>query len=133
MVRPDDLPPTPELRQRCSREEVENLLKPNPPLRPRRRDCLDRLIAPLFGRDYTLMDRLRIVLTGRAKADDRYTAMIAAVIDREWEDFTSRYRQGDEVWHFSNGQDQWDALAGRAGYALVRNGEVVAALTVIEN
>jgi hypothetical protein len=33
--------------------------------------------------------------------------------------------EGDELWEFSSPQEDWDALAGRAGIALVRNGEVI--------
>lgn len=32
---------------------------------------------------------------------------------------------GDEVWYFNSGRASFAVLAGRSGYALVRNGEIV--------
>ena len=39
--------------------------------------------------------------------------------------FRSRVQEGDEVWEFNSPAHFWEHLAGRAGIALVRNGEVV--------
>ena len=45
-----------------------------------------------------------------------------------------RVRQaGDELWKFSSPQEQWAALAGRGGIALVRDGRVVAHVITVLN
>jgi hypothetical protein len=38
---------------------------------------------------------------------------------------------GDEIWEFSSPPESWACLAGRAGIALVRDGEVVELITTI--
>jgi hypothetical protein len=38
---------------------------------------------------------------------------------------------GGELWYFSSPQETWNRLAGRAGYAVLRNGEVVAAIVTL--
>jgi hypothetical protein len=40
----------------------------------------------------------------------------------EWEDLKSEMQPGDELWTFSSSPASWQALAGRSGIALVRNG-----------
>ena len=45
--------------------------------------------------------------------------------DWRWE-FRQRMQEGDELWEFNSPAHFWEHLAGRAGIALVRNGEVVA-------
>lgn len=45
----------------------------------------------------------------------------------EWQwEFRGRMQEGDELWEFDSPAHFWEHLAGRAGIALVRNGEVVA-------
>ncbi len=46
--------------------------------------------------------------------------------DDWWWEFQERMQEGDELWEFESPKHFWDHLAGRAGIALVRNGEVVA-------
>jgi len=45
---------------------------------------------------------------------------------REWERIKLRMLPGDELWTFSSPPDTWQALAGRMGVALVRDGHVIA-------
>ena len=47
------------------------------------------------------------------------------VPDPAWTDFLAALGPGDELWTFSSSEGSWRALAGRAGYAIVRDGEVV--------
>ena len=47
------------------------------------------------------------------------------VDDWRWE-FRERMKEGDELWEFDSPAHFWEHLAGRAGIALVRSGEVVA-------
>ncbi len=41
--------------------------------------------------------------------------------------------QGGELWSFSSPPKTWANMGGRAGYAVVRNGEVVEAIVTLRN
>lgn len=41
-----------------------------------------------------------------------------------WEVLKAKAEEGDEWWSFCSSQATWNQLAGRAGYALVRKGEI---------
>jgi hypothetical protein len=45
--------------------------------------------------------------------------------NREWEALKAQMQPGDELWTFSSPADSWQHLAGRAGIALVRNGNPI--------
>ena len=47
--------------------------------------------------------------------------------------FLLRYVEGDEIWSFSSSAESWGDLAGRQGYALVRNGQAVAHVVTVMN
>lgn len=49
-------------------------------------------------------------------------------IKDKWEKFTSHYRAGDEIWAYLS---DWDRKDGRMGYAIVRNGEIIANIGLI--
>ena len=40
-----------------------------------------------------------------------------------WKKFINQYQVGDEIWLWDRGG--WEVMAGRSGYAIVRQGEVV--------
>ena len=42
-----------------------------------------------------------------------------------WRAFLAKMQSGDELWTFVSDEESWRNLAGRAGYAIVRNGEIV--------
>ena len=42
-----------------------------------------------------------------------------------------RWQEGDEVWRFSSPKEQWQALAGRGGIALVRQGRTIGWLVTV--
>ena len=46
-------------------------------------------------------------------------------------DLKTKFKDGDEIWAFNNGIKNFRALCGAGGYALVRNGKVIEADTVI--
>jgi hypothetical protein len=50
-----------------------------------------------------------------------------------WKDFKQQLRNGDLIFHFISDKDSWDVLCGRAGYVLVRDGEVVDTITTSGN
>jgi len=44
---------------------------------------------------------------------------------KRWDAFVGAYKEGDEIWYFDSPDWTWRCLAGRRGYAIVREGEVV--------
>lgn len=42
-----------------------------------------------------------------------------------WEAFESLVQEGDEIYYFLSDPASWRGLAGRSGYVLIRNGEIV--------
>jgi hypothetical protein len=51
----------------------------------------------------------------------------------KWESLTADIQPRDEVWSFSSPPESWRALSGRAGFALVRNGEPVRIMVTMLN
>lgn len=45
-----------------------------------------------------------------------------------WEALKNKMVEGDEVWTFSSPPETWENLFGRAGVALVRDGEIIDAI-----
>jgi hypothetical protein len=54
-------------------------------------------------------------------------------LNGEWERLKAMMLPGDELWGFCSPPDSWQHLAGRAGYALIRNGEVIDCIVTLEN
>jgi hypothetical protein len=52
--------------------------------------------------------------------------------ERQWE-FRGLMQEGDEIWKYCSPPQSWERLAGRAGIALVRNGEIVASRLTMLN
>jgi hypothetical protein len=44
----------------------------------------------------------------------------------QWQQLRTGMRAGDELWEYCSPPETWDALGGRAGYGVVRNGRVFA-------
>lgn len=44
----------------------------------------------------------------------------------QWVQFRTKIEEGDELWLFESPEETWKQLAGRAGYAILRNGEPIA-------
>ncbi len=53
--------------------------------------------------------------------------------NNEWRALLAQMQEGDELWEFCSSWESWQNLAGRAGIALVRNGEVVASVDTMMN
>jgi hypothetical protein len=47
----------------------------------------------------------------------------------EWREMVASMQEGDELWEYCSSEHSWQHLAGRAGIALIRKGEVVDAIT----
>ena len=54
-------------------------------------------------------------------------------VETKWVPFVSQMLPGDELWRFRSPDQTWANLAGRAGYAIVRNGTVVHSLVTLLN
>ena len=50
-----------------------------------------------------------------------------------WIKMKSQMVEGDDIRAFSAPEDYWKNLAGRAGYALVREGKVIASIVTMMN
>lgn len=44
---------------------------------------------------------------------------------RIWEEFKSKVQDGDELWEFCSDRESWEALAGHAGYRIIRGDKTV--------
>jgi hypothetical protein len=53
--------------------------------------------------------------------------------NNEWRALLAEMQDGDELWEFTSPQETWANLAGRAGIALVRRGEVVRSIVTVMN
>jgi hypothetical protein len=52
---------------------------------------------------------------------------------RKWEALKAGIKPGDEIWTFAAPADYWAHLAGRAGYAVVRDGKPISVVVTVEN
>lgn len=50
---------------------------------------------------------------------------------KDWDEFVNKFQDGDEIWEFDSGG--WGQLAGRRGYAIVRDNKVVTAFCAFLN
>jgi len=48
-----------------------------------------------------------------------------------WNEFKSKYNDGDELYFFTSDEKSWSGLYGREGYALIRNEKVVLVIITI--
>jgi hypothetical protein len=53
--------------------------------------------------------------------------------NKQWRALLAQMTKDDELWEYSSPPESWRALAGRAGIALVRNGEVVDSILTMRN
>jgi hypothetical protein len=51
----------------------------------------------------------------------------------EWESLKAEMKPGDEIWTFASPKDYWINHAGRAGVALVREGNAIKAVVTVLN
>jgi hypothetical protein len=50
-----------------------------------------------------------------------------------WEELKAKLLDGDEIWSFSSPEALWARLCGRAGYAVMRGGEIVGTVLTAMN
>jgi hypothetical protein len=69
----------------------------------------------------------------RPTAEHRGLPEMAALrIRRDWEKLRAQAEEGDELWAFANPSNTWKKVGKQTGYAVVRNGKIVAS-TVVTN
>jgi len=51
----------------------------------------------------------------------------------QWKALKARMQPGDELWSYRSPDASWVQLAGREGYALVRNGEVIDDICIVKS
>jgi hypothetical protein len=68
-------------------------------------------------------------------APDRVAALVKpfGYSNGKWEALKAGMQPGDELWTFMSPSSSWQALAGRAGIAVVRDGTVIATLLTMMN
>lgn len=54
-------------------------------------------------------------------------------LNAKWEALKARMQPGDELWTFASSPQSWRDLAGRAGIALVRDGQIIERLVTMMN
>ena len=54
-------------------------------------------------------------------------------LNAEWEALKARMQPGDQLWTFTSSWQSWRDLAGRAGIALVRKGQIIERLVTMMN
>jgi len=50
-----------------------------------------------------------------------------------WRAFIAQMKDGDELWEFRSPRDSWAKMCGMAGYSLVRRGEIVDSIILMQN
>ena len=79
--------------------------------------------------DSTFESILRFDLERAQLIDADIEQMIREAVpkgQKRWDEFVSAMNCGDELWFFSNSEEEWKSLSGRSGYAIVRDGRIIA-------
>ena len=58
---------------------------------------------------------------------EQMIAKAASKGKKKWDEFIAGMHSGDELWFFRNSEDEWKSFSGREGYAIVRDGRIIAA------
>lgn len=67
------------------------------------------------------------------EARHRHDGVPFGFLNDRWERLKASMQEGDELWEFSSPPETWQHLMGRAGVALVRDGDVVDFLVTVLN
>jgi hypothetical protein len=69
-----------------------------------------------------------------AKALDMFKKFKRKRKGEDWKSWAEGiWQEGDEMWKWSTPDSFWQALCGRGGYAIIRNGKVIESIITIEN
>lgn len=92
------------------------------------------LIEPLSSDDYAVACRSGLALHGlETKEIDLLLQRIPVRSKERWRDMLAKKREGDQIWLYRNSPDAWHSLSGVAGFALVRSGVVIDAITTMRS
>jgi hypothetical protein len=88
-----------------------------------------------FEPDYKLLDKLTVEEAEANPIRIRETGELKpfGYMSGQWESLKRAMRPGDELYRFTSSPESWKHLAGRAGIALVRDGEIVDTLVTMMN
>ena len=64
---------------------------------------------------------------------ERIGAEMSGLMKDRWTEFIAKVKDGDEVIPFSSGPSTWAKKVGRRGYAIRRNGTIVAEFVTMRN
>jgi hypothetical protein len=103
-------------------EKMRSLLDQLPPE--------DRRGIEQLARELQHLERRLTTRTGieKLEADPVFDGKPFGSLNEQWESLKGTMIDGDELWHWSTSPQTWAAGCGRRGIALVRDGNVVAAL-----
>lgn len=91
----------------------------------------DRLNASMFAGfliHYEPQDKSELIRKATVEeweAEETFNGVPFGLCNREWVAMLAKMQPGDELWSWASDQESWNKLAGRAGMALVRDGEVI--------
>jgi len=69
-----------------------------------------------------------------AQAESKYSAtnprlglyrVPFGLAQRRWKSMLEQMQDGDELWEYSSSDQSWEHFAGRAGIALIRDGQII--------
>jgi hypothetical protein len=96
------------------------------------RELIERKTIAELEAEYTLRpDQLHE--SDRSGPRAQFLLKPFGALNTQWEALKARMQPGDELWTFSTSAQSWQDLAGRAGVALVRHGEIIERLVTIMN
>lgn len=99
--------------------------------------CCDlERIASQFDVEVTISDPLSIEDVERIERTKNGLDQASAPFDRldsQWESLKEEMRDGDCLVHFKTSDTSWREFAGREGYLLVREGEIVMSIVTKMN
>ncbi len=79
-----------------------------------------------LAKEVTMAEIEAAIKSNGAKQNNEY-------ISRSVKNLRSMIKEGDTIWEFESPPSTWAALAGRKGYALVREGTVIAGFVTFLN
>ena len=96
------------------------------------RELIERKTIPELEAEFTLRPD-QLSESDRTGPRAQFLLKPFGGLNAQWETLKARMQPGDELWTFSSSAQSWADLAGRAGVALVRDGEIIERMVTIMN